>query len=56
MRPIISFLANTNSSFLNIVQSVYSTLVGISPNFTRVVQIRHAGVGIRITQSITRES
>ena len=41
MRPIISLLANTDSSFLNNKQRLYSSLVGISPNFTTVVQIRH---------------
>ena len=41
MRPIISLLANMDGSFLNNMQRVYSTLVGISPNFTTVVQIRY---------------
>ena len=41
MRHIISLFANTDSSFLNNMQRLYSTLVGISPNSTTVVQIRH---------------
>ena len=41
MRPIISLLANTDSSFLNNMQKLYTTLVGVSPNVTTVVQIRH---------------
>ena len=41
MRPIISPLANTDSSFLYNMHMLYSTLVGISTNFTTVVQIRH---------------
>ena len=40
MRPITSLLANTDGSFLNNLPRGYSTLVGISPNFTTVVQIR----------------
>ena len=41
VRPIIRLLANTDSSFLNNMQRLYSTLVGISPNFTTVIQIMH---------------
>ena len=41
LRPIISIFANTDGSFLNNVQRVYSALVGISPNVTTVVQIWH---------------
>ena len=41
MRPIISVLTNTDGSFLNNMQRVYSTIVGISPNFTTVVQLWH---------------
>ena len=38
MRPIISLLANTDGSFLNNVQRVYSNLVGIYQNVTTVSQ------------------
>ena len=41
MRPIISLLANTDSDFLNNMQRLYSTLVGISPNFATVVLKKH---------------
>ena len=53
MRPIISLLANTNSSFLNSMQRLYSTLVGIPPNVTTVVQIRYDNSSVLAGQ-ITR--
>ena len=41
MIPIINHLTNTDGSFLNNMQRVYSTLIGISTHFTTVVQIWH---------------
>ena len=37
IRPIISLLANTDSSFLNNMQTSYSILVGVSSNVTTVL-------------------